>query len=212
MFHSLMQSNSVYSNKSNECLSNLILDGNCLEVSMWYKVGQRGCRVLVVDGFSYNRNRHTDDKTYWICSRKVRCFGYFFLTKKNSPVKLNGGNCFYILLTTWFVHFSLQGSTKCRARVITSIRDNCERVIYKSFEHNHPQKAADLKSEWWSRRSGEAEVFKSKFERSFPKTSILTARHFYFPWRTGQSVLPAIRTNTNTFHSIHLQIIWAHFA
>lgn len=39
--------------------------------TMWFKVGQRGCRVLMVDNFSYNRNRQTDDKTYWICARKV---------------------------------------------------------------------------------------------------------------------------------------------
>lgn len=45
--------------------------GNALDVDMWFKTGQRGCRVLMVDNFSYNRNRQTDDKTYWICSRKV---------------------------------------------------------------------------------------------------------------------------------------------
>lgn len=46
-------------------------EGKYLSVDMYFKTGQRGCRVLVVDDFSYNRNRHTDDKTYWICSRKV---------------------------------------------------------------------------------------------------------------------------------------------
>lgn len=64
----------------------IILDdgANGLNVEMWFKTGQRGCRVLMVDNFSYNRNRQTDDKTYWICSRKVSkhvkidCF-YFFL-------------------------------------------------------------------------------------------------------------------------------------
>lgn len=39
---------------------------------MWFKIGQRGCRVLMIDNFSYNRNRQTEDKTYWICARKVR--------------------------------------------------------------------------------------------------------------------------------------------
>lgn len=38
---------------------------------MWFKTGQRGCRVLVVDNFCYNRNRQNADKTYWICARKV---------------------------------------------------------------------------------------------------------------------------------------------
>lgn len=50
----------------------LVLGGKAMDVNMWFKVGQRGCRVLVVDGYSYNRNRQTDEKTYWICSRKVR--------------------------------------------------------------------------------------------------------------------------------------------
>lgn len=50
-----------------------ILGGeHALDVDMYYKTGQRGCKVLMVDNFSYNRNRKTDDKTYWICSRKVR--------------------------------------------------------------------------------------------------------------------------------------------
>lgn len=46
-------------------------EDTCLNVQMWFKTGQRGCRVLMVDDFSYNRNRQTEDKTYWICSRKV---------------------------------------------------------------------------------------------------------------------------------------------
>lgn len=51
-----------------------ILGGeHALDVEMYYKIGQRGCKVLWVDNFSYNRNRKTDDKTYWICSRKVCC-------------------------------------------------------------------------------------------------------------------------------------------
>lgn len=36
-----------------------------------------------------------------------------------------------------------QGSVKCKARVITRTSSGHEKVIYKSFEHNHPQKPAD---------------------------------------------------------------------
>lgn len=51
-----------------------ILDGSFDSNTLYgatFRTGQRGCRVLMVDNFSYNRNRQTDDKTYWICSRKV---------------------------------------------------------------------------------------------------------------------------------------------
>lgn len=34
-------------------------------------LGQRGCTLLVVDGYSYVRNRRSGYKTYWICSKKV---------------------------------------------------------------------------------------------------------------------------------------------
>lgn len=54
-------------------------ENDCLDVNMWFKTGQRGCRVLMVDDFSYNRNRQTDDKTYWICSRKVCQIAFFQL-------------------------------------------------------------------------------------------------------------------------------------
>lgn len=36
-----------------------------------FMLGQRGCTLLVVDGFSFVRNRRSGYKTYWICSKKV---------------------------------------------------------------------------------------------------------------------------------------------
>ncbi|XP_031625157.1 modifier of mdg4-like isoform X30 [Contarinia nasturtii] len=85
-------------------------EDDCLNVRMWFKTGQRGCRVLMVDDFAYNRNRQTDDKTYWICARK--------------------------------------GSTKCRARVITKHCADGEKVIHRSFVHNHiPKNTKSPKSE-----------------------------------------------------------------
>lgn len=39
-----------------------------------------------------------------------------------------------------------QGSTKCRARVITRIFEDGERVIHRSFIHNHDPKAVRQKA------------------------------------------------------------------
>lgn len=37
-----------------------------------FRTGQRGSRLLEVEGYTYVRNRNCDAKTYWICARKVR--------------------------------------------------------------------------------------------------------------------------------------------
>lgn len=37
-----------------------------------FREGQRGSRLLEVCGYTYVRNRSLDNKTYWICARKVR--------------------------------------------------------------------------------------------------------------------------------------------
>jgi hypothetical protein len=37
--------------------------------------GQRGSRLLSLGGYNFVKNRATDEKTYWICSRKVREWG-----------------------------------------------------------------------------------------------------------------------------------------
>ncbi|XP_055385191.1 modifier of mdg4 isoform X17 [Condylostylus longicornis] len=65
-----------------------------------FTIGQRGCSLLVYNGFTFVKNRRGGYKTYWICSKK--------------------------------------GSTKCRARVVTSFIDGVEKVMLTSFEHNHP--------------------------------------------------------------------------
>lgn len=36
-----------------------------------FTLGQRGCTLLQVDGFSFVKNRRGGHKTYWICSKKV---------------------------------------------------------------------------------------------------------------------------------------------
>lgn len=36
-----------------------------------FALGQRGCTLLLVDGYSFVRNRRGGYKTYWICSKKV---------------------------------------------------------------------------------------------------------------------------------------------
>lgn len=74
-------------------------DESVLGVQMWFKRGQRGCRVLMVDNYSYNRNRQTDDKTYWICSRKVR----FYLKK----------SFLCVLFINWFVIIAGQYKVQC---------------------------------------------------------------------------------------------------
>jgi len=33
--------------------------------------GQRGCKLLAFNGHNYVRNRRSNLKTYWICSKKV---------------------------------------------------------------------------------------------------------------------------------------------
>lgn len=37
-----------------------------------FREGQRGSRLLEVCDYTYVRNRSLDNKTYWICARKVR--------------------------------------------------------------------------------------------------------------------------------------------
>lgn len=39
-----------------------------------FETGQRGSKLLNVDGFTFVKNRLTEGKTYWICSKKVRRF------------------------------------------------------------------------------------------------------------------------------------------
>lgn len=42
------------------------------QAKITFREGQRGSRLLEVDGYAYVRNRVLDNKTYWICARKVR--------------------------------------------------------------------------------------------------------------------------------------------
>lgn len=39
-----------------------------------FALGQRGCTLLLVDGYGFVRNRRSGYKTYWICAKKVRTF------------------------------------------------------------------------------------------------------------------------------------------
>lgn len=41
-----------------------------LETTLTFRPGQRGSRLLEVEGYTYVKNRVTDTKTYWICARK----------------------------------------------------------------------------------------------------------------------------------------------
>lgn len=41
-----------------------------------FVAGQRGSKLLSTGGYNFVRNRSTDEKTYWICSRKVMIFFY----------------------------------------------------------------------------------------------------------------------------------------
>ena len=43
-----------------------------------FETGQRGSKLLNVDGFTFVKNRLTEGKTYWICSKKVRTFKLLF--------------------------------------------------------------------------------------------------------------------------------------
>lgn len=49
-----------------------IIEPDTMNVQMWFRPGHRGSRILMVDHYTYNRNRQIDDKTYWLCGRKVR--------------------------------------------------------------------------------------------------------------------------------------------
>lgn len=48
------------------------IEPDTMNVQMWIRPGHRGCRILMIDNYTYNRNRQIDDKTYWLCGRKVR--------------------------------------------------------------------------------------------------------------------------------------------
>lgn len=95
-------------------------------------VGQRGCNVLLVDGYHYNRNRSAGEKTYWICSRKV----YKHPTSDEIVFYLNHIRIDQRIIL-FFSTFIFQGSVKCRARVITQKIKGIEEIVHQSFEHNH---------------------------------------------------------------------------
>lgn len=62
-----------------------------------FAMGQRGSTLLVVDGFTFARNRRQGYKTYWICAKKVYspnrkkqlisiiCFCFFFVLNREAP-------------------------------------------------------------------------------------------------------------------------------
>lgn len=65
-------------------------------------------------------------------------FAHEKYVKFNENISLNH---FLRFLSNNFDFLYLQGSTKCRARVITKLFSNgLERVIHKSFVHNHNPK------------------------------------------------------------------------
>lgn len=43
---------------------------DCYSTPLTFRAGQRGSRLLEVEGYTYVKNRTTDTKTYWICARK----------------------------------------------------------------------------------------------------------------------------------------------
>lgn len=96
-----------------------------------FVLGQRGCTLLQVEGYSFVRNRRTGYKTYWICAKKVReCkqrFGQ--LGRVSNQV---------VIFSPQPNAKKKQGSVKCKARVVTNIVDGVHRLVLRKTPHNHP--------------------------------------------------------------------------
>lgn len=106
-------------------------EGEVLEPpkDIFFVIGQRGCVLLHVDGFRFVKNRVSKIKTYWICAKKV---GFLW---GGCGTRLEELREFFLC---WF-----QGSTSCKARVITGNVEDDEKhptLISRSGKHNHEVK------------------------------------------------------------------------
>lgn len=102
-----------------------------------FVTGQRGSKLLSIGGFNFVKNRSTEDKTYWICSRKVK-----WVSKLGFAV------------TDAFVFYNFQYSAKCNARVITEFTKEPETALHLSVlsvsgthTHSLDPKATSMKAE-----------------------------------------------------------------
>lgn len=102
-------------------LSIFILDFYRYNIS--FGTGQRGSIHLIINGYSYVKNRLKKGVIFWKCSRKVMQKNAFFSSMNKKKVIEK--------------QISLQGSTKCRAKVVTKISGNT--ILQLNEGHNHPK-------------------------------------------------------------------------
>lgn len=86
-----------------------------------FSTGQRGCEQLVFRDYTFVKNSMNGLRTIWKCSRKVSLFCYSFFSMSNSSV----------------FAYQFQSSRKCRAKVITDVRNNVMAIVRIKECHNH---------------------------------------------------------------------------
>lgn len=90
--------------------------------TLQYTTGQRGCVQLIFNQHTYVKNAVTGTRIIWKCSRKVfsNAISSLVATKKNEPFTV------------------LQGSRRCRSKVVTDVVDGQNRIVKVSAdEHTH---------------------------------------------------------------------------
>ncbi|KNC31605.1 hypothetical protein FF38_12841 [Lucilia cuprina] len=117
--------------------------------------GQGGCQILMYKNEKFVKNRKTDTRTYWICSKKnaTICrarlvtgrdvFGLERIFQYNCKHNHTPKNPFTKLQAARKDRKNFD-ITLCRARIVTG-RDSqgLERIIQRTFEHNHTRKYPD---------------------------------------------------------------------
>lgn len=90
--------------------------------------GQRGSQLLSLGGYTFVKNRTTEDKTYWICSRKVweisggrKKVQVLWKLRKLQNVTLNLHNCLsFLFIRTFKTYFPIPQSKSVTKIFISS--------------------------------------------------------------------------------------------
>lgn len=90
-----------------------------------FVTGQRGSKLLSLGGFNFVKNRSTDNKTYWICSRKVK---WFFKTHQDDKLLLTI-LCFIYFSTALSATLELSQSLLKMHQAVLSHWVSCQSVV-----------------------------------------------------------------------------------
>lgn len=107
-----------------------------------YSTGQRGCQQLVYDNFTYVKNSINRQRTIWKCSRKVSsiCFNFIVavLLDKKTLFRFYRSIHSICMNGTIDLYLDLQGSRRCRAKIITDLINGEIAIVNVKGTHNHP--------------------------------------------------------------------------